>query len=131
MCSKCFDDCQRDLAEREVQSEPGIPEEMEGVDGLAAAGDPVKDISAAVLHTRASLSQQMTGVEMASFSRDTTICQQSGDNWTAMPSRTAISRRAERCVRCWMVDHTYQPALSFDRPTDLLCESCWVEKGKS
>jgi hypothetical protein len=127
ICSECFKDCQQDLVEREGQSESGLSEEVEGVDGLAAAGETAKDISADEVCTQDSPSRQMTG----SSSRNTTICPQSGQDWMAIPSQTAISRRAERCVRCWMVDHTYQPALSFDRSVDLLCESCWVEKGKS
>jgi hypothetical protein len=127
MCSECFEHHQRDLAEREGQSAPGLSEEMKGVDE-SAAGDPVEDSSTAVLHTRKSLSQQLTGVEIDSSPRDITICQQSGNIWAEMPTQTAILRRAERCVHCWMVDHTYQPAISFSRPTELLCKSCWVEK---
>jgi hypothetical protein len=124
MCSKCFEGRGRDLTESEGQAFEG----MERLGGLAA-GNAGKDTSADMLPARDSSSQYKTDDEMTSSSKDTTICPQSGDDWTAMPSQPAISRRAERCVRCWMVDHTYQPAfVSIDHPANRLCESCWMER---
>lgn len=86
-------------------------ENSNGVQILGARGDMV--VSEEV--NQLSLDVSLAG-EMFAYVRD-------GIEWT-LQSNAGTSKRAERCVRCWMVDHTYQPAVIARSTVGRLCASC-------
>ncbi len=64
----------------------------------------------------------------APVSEETRTCRVREDDGQDVPSHTEISKRAERCVRCWMIDHSFQPALFLGHTAERLCESCWISR---
>jgi hypothetical protein len=52
----------------------------------------------------------------------------SDDRLLGICSDRTSSQRAERCVRCWMIDHTFERALVFSHSSERLCASCWMSR---
>jgi F-box domain len=127
LCSDCFRARGRELGGSAGGNQRSCNAEMDATVEFNAC-NLVKDI----WHARNPLSEYQLGDENDKLS---SAALPSRETWTGLEKRgdraadsphTDSSRRAERCVRCWMIDHTFQPALPLCPTSERLCESCWM-----
>jgi F-box domain len=67
-------------------------------------------------------------LECTTGSLESWINQKEEDDNTSFPSQVEMPKRAERCIHCWMVDHSFRPALMLDHRKERLCGPCWMSR---
>jgi hypothetical protein len=126
-CSECFRARGRGLEGSEGYSKRLCVEEMDAAPEFDA-GNLVKG----TWHARSPLREYKLYGEnekpslAASLSREIWTGVEKQGDCAAISPQSDTSRRAERCVRCWMIDHTFQPAFPLCPTSERLCESCWM-----
>jgi F-box domain len=132
LCLECFRIRGRELRQREAESQRDDAEDPDTIDEWPV-DNVVQDNVGGMSYARSPAGYQKLGYGNTglpsefSWESETPTCLRDDDT-AAVPSAVVTSKRAERCTRCWMINHTFQPAVVISDRADRFCGSCWTTR---